>query len=85
MKTIQLGSSDLHVTPICLGTMTFGEQVDEPISHAILSHAVERGITFWDTAELYAVPPRADTSSMLERILSYVRRVKLGRDDHDGQ
>ena len=69
MKTIQLGSSDLHVTPICLGTMTFGEQVDEPTSHAILSHAVERGITFWDTAELYAVPPRADTFQLTEAII----------------
>ncbi len=66
MKTIQLGSSDLHVTPICLGTMTFGEQVDEPTTHAILSHAVARGITFWDTAEMYAVPPRAETFQVTE-------------------
>ena len=66
MKTIQLGTSDLHVTPICLGTMTFGEQVDEPTSHAILSHAVERGVTFWDTAEMYAVPPRAETFQVTE-------------------
>jgi aryl-alcohol dehydrogenase-like predicted oxidoreductase len=69
MKTIQLGSSDLQVTPICLGTMTFGEQVDEATSHAILSHAVERGITFWDTAELYAVPPRAETFQVTEAII----------------
>ena len=66
MKTIQLGTSDLHVPPICLGTMTFGEQVDEPTSHAILSHAVERGVTFWDTAEMYAVPPRAETFQVTE-------------------
>lgn len=66
MKTIQLGTSDLHVTPICLGTMTFGEQVDEPTSHAILSHAVERGVTFWDTAEMYAVPPRPETFQVTE-------------------
>jgi aryl-alcohol dehydrogenase-like predicted oxidoreductase len=39
MKTLQLGHSDLHVTPICLGTMTFGEQVAEPDSHAILDRA----------------------------------------------
>ena len=66
MKTIQLGTSDLHVTPICLGTMTFGEQVDEPTSHALLSHAVERGVTFWDTAEMYAVPPRPETFQVTE-------------------
>ena len=61
MKTIQLGSSDLHVTPICLGTMTFGEQVDEPTAFAILDRSLERGVNFIDTAELYAVPPRAET------------------------
>jgi len=66
MKTIQLGTSDLHVTPICLGTMTFGEQVDEPTSHAILGRALERGVTFWDTAEMYAVPPRAETFQVTE-------------------
>jgi aryl-alcohol dehydrogenase-like predicted oxidoreductase len=69
MKTIQLGSSDLHVTPICLGTMTFGEQVDEPTSHAILSRSLERGINFIDTAEMYAVPPRAETFNLTEKII----------------
>ena len=59
MNTIQLGRSDLRVTPICLGTMTFGEQVDEPTSHAILSRSLERGVNFIDTAEMYSVPPRA--------------------------
>ena len=52
MKKIQLGQSDLHVTPICLGTMTFGEQVDEPTSHAILSRSLERGVDFIDSTGL---------------------------------
>ena len=69
MKTIQLGQSDLHVPPICLGTMTFGEQVDEPTTHALLSHALDRGLTFWDTAEMYAVPPRAETFQVTERFI----------------
>ena len=69
MKTIQLGQSDLHVTPICLGTMTFGEQVDEPTAHAILDRALERGVTFIDTAEMYAVPPRAETFNATEIII----------------
>ncbi len=69
MKTVQLGHSDLHVTPICLGTMTFGEQVDEPTAHAIMDHAVERGVTFLDTAEMYAVPPRAETFNATEKIM----------------
>jgi aryl-alcohol dehydrogenase-like predicted oxidoreductase len=69
MKTIQLGQSDLHVTPICLGTMTFGEQVDEPTAHAILDRALARGVNFIDTAEMYAVPPRAETFNATEIIL----------------
>ena len=69
MKTIQLGSSDLSVTPICLGTMTFGEQVDEATAFAILDRALERGVNFIDTAEMYAVPPRAETFNATEIIL----------------
>jgi len=69
MKNIQLGRSELHVSPICLGTMTFGEQVDEPMTHRLLSHAVARGVTFWDTAEMYAVPPRAETFQLTEAYL----------------
>jgi len=69
MKTIQLGQSDLHVTPICLGTMTFGEQVDEPTAHAILDRALARGVNFIDTAEMYAVPPRAETFNATEIII----------------
>ena len=69
MKTIQLGRSDLHVTPICLGTMTFGEQVDEPTAHTIMDHAVARGVTFLDTAEMYSVPPRAETFNATEKIM----------------
>ena len=69
MKTIQLGQSDLRVTPICLGTMTFGEQVSEADAHAILDRALERGVNFIDTAELYAVPPRAETYTVTEKII----------------
>ncbi len=69
MKTIPLGHSDLHVTPICLGTMTFGEQVNEASAHAIMDRAVERGINFLDTAEMYAVPPRAETFNATEIIM----------------
>jgi aryl-alcohol dehydrogenase-like predicted oxidoreductase len=69
MKTIQLGSSDLHVTPICLGTMTFGEQVDEATAHDILDRSLERGVNFVDTAEMYAVPPRAETFNATEKIM----------------
>src|SRR5690606_12751755 len=69
MTTRPLGTSDLHVTPICLGTMTFGEQVDEATAHALLDRAAERGINFLDTAEMYAVPARAETFGATETIL----------------
>ncbi|MCM2297084.1 aldo/keto reductase [Rhodoferax sp.] len=69
MKTIQLGQSDLHVTPICLGTMTFGEQVDEATAFDILDRSLERGVNFIDTAEMYAVPPRAETFNATEKII----------------
>ena len=66
---VTLGRSDLRVPPICLGTMTFGEQVDEPASHAILDHALARGVNFIDTAEMYAVPVRRETYGASERII----------------
>jgi len=71
MQTIQLGQSDLRVTPLCLGTMTFGEQVDQADSHAILDRAVARGINFLDTAEMYSVPPRPETFGSTETILGH--------------
>ena len=69
MNQVQLGRSDLHVTPICLGTMTFGEQVSEADAHAILDRALERGINFLDTAEMYSVPTRAETFNLTEKII----------------
>ena len=69
MKSVLLGQSDMHVSPICLGTMTFGEQVDEGSSHAILDRALDRGINFIDTAEMYAVPTRAETYGATETII----------------
>jgi len=69
MNKVQLGSSDLHVTPICLGTMTFGEQVDEATAHTILDRSLERGVNFLDTAEMYSVPARLETFGATETIL----------------
>ena len=66
---VQLGSSDLNVTPICLGTMIFGEQVDEATSFSIMDRALELGINFFDTAEMYAVPPRPGTYNATETII----------------
>jgi aryl-alcohol dehydrogenase-like predicted oxidoreductase len=69
MQTVSLGRSDLRVTPICLGTMTFGEQVGTEDAHRILSHALDRGVNFIDTAEMYAVPARRETYGATENII----------------
>ncbi|MBT9596570.1 MAG: aldo/keto reductase [Vitreoscilla sp.] len=69
MQTLPLGRSDLRVSPICLGTMTFGEQVGQEAAHAILDRALERGINFLDTAEMYSVPPKPETFGATEAIL----------------
>ena len=69
MKRVQLGQSDLHVTPICLGTMTFGQQVNETDAHAILDRSLEAGINFIDTAEMYAVPASAETCGATETFI----------------
>ena len=69
MQKIKLGSSELQVTPICLGTMTFGEQVDEATAHSILDRSLERGVNFLDTAEMYSVPAKAETFGATETII----------------
>jgi aryl-alcohol dehydrogenase-like predicted oxidoreductase len=70
MEKVPLGRSDLRVSPICLGTMTFGEeQVDAHTSHRNLNHALESGIDFIDTAEMYPVPPSAGVCGATESII----------------
>jgi aryl-alcohol dehydrogenase-like predicted oxidoreductase len=69
MQLVTLGRSDLRVTPICLGTMTFGEQVGEAAAHALLDESLARGINFLDTAEMYSVPARRETYGSTERII----------------
>ena len=69
MDKTTLGHSDLKVSKICLGTMTFGEQNTEAEAHIQLDYALERGINFIDTAEMYPVMPRAETQGATERFI----------------
>lgn len=69
MEYRQLGQSALHVSPICLGTMTFGEQNTEAEAHEQLDFALSQGINFIDTAEMYPVPPQAGTYTCTETIV----------------
>jgi aryl-alcohol dehydrogenase-like predicted oxidoreductase len=69
MEYRQLGNSDLMVSALALGSMTFGEQNSEADAHAQLDLAVAHGINFIDTAEMYPVPPRAETVHRTENYI----------------
>jgi aryl-alcohol dehydrogenase (NADP+) len=69
MKLNQLGASNLRVSEICLGTMTWGEQNSERDAHLQLDFAIDHGINFIDTAEMYPVPPAAATYARTETYL----------------
>jgi len=66
MKKNKLGRTGIEVTEICLGTMTWGHQNTEADAHAQIDYALEQGINFMDTAEMYAVPPSAETFGKTE-------------------
>ncbi len=69
MKKRRLGSSALVVSEICMGTMTFGEQADEATSFQIMDRAYDRGVDFYDAAELYPVPPTKEKFGITEEIV----------------
>jgi aryl-alcohol dehydrogenase-like predicted oxidoreductase len=69
MNNRRLGRTGLKVSEICLGTMTFGHQCDEPVSFAIMNKAAEHGVYFIDTADVYPVPPSPETSGRTEVIV----------------
>ncbi len=69
MKYTTLPNTDIKVSKICLGTMTFGEQNSENDAHQQLNYAVDQGINFIDTAEMYAVPGRKETQGSTERFI----------------
>lgn len=68
MEHRYIGKSGLRVSPICMGTMSFGSWSDKAESFRILDTAYERGINFYDTAEVYPVPPTAKTFGVTEEI-----------------
>src|SRR5437868_3089362 len=69
MKYRKLGQSELHVSEICLGTMSFGQQNDLTEAKQQLDYATERGVNFIDTAEMYPVPARAETQGTTESFI----------------
>ncbi|MCF6347473.1 MAG: aldo/keto reductase [Flavobacteriaceae bacterium] len=69
MKYTTLPHTDIKISKICLGTMTFGEQNTEAEAHEQLDYALEQGVNFVDTAEMYSVPARAETYGATEKII----------------
>ncbi len=69
MNYKNLGNTDLKVSTICLGTMTWGEQNTQNEAFEQMDFALDQGVNFWDTAELYAVPPREETYGDTEEII----------------
>ncbi|WP_122901919.1 NADP(H)-dependent aldo-keto reductase [Acinetobacter sp. B51(2017)] len=80
MKFNPLAQSGILVPEICLGTMTFGEQNNQAEAFAQLDYALERGVYFWDTAEMYPVPPKAETQGATETIIGNYFKQNGGRD-----
>ncbi|MCH4242974.1 NADP(H)-dependent aldo-keto reductase [Acinetobacter gerneri] len=80
MKFNPLGQTGIQVPEICLGTMTFGEQNNQDEAFSQLSYALERDINFWDTAEMYPVPPKPETQGATETIIGNWFGKNGGRD-----
>ncbi len=81
MKYSKLGRTGLEVSRVCLGTMTWGEQNSEAEGHEQMNYAVEQGINFFDTAEMYAVPPQESTYGKTEEIIGTWFQKSKKRED----
>jgi len=79
MKYKKLGDTDLKVSLICLGTMTWGEQNTQEEGFEQMDFALEKGVNFFDTAELYAIPPKAKTYGKTEEIIGNWFKIKKNR------
>ena len=80
MKYRKLGTTEEEVSVICLGTMTWGNQNNESEGHAQMSYALDHGVNFFDTAELYAVPATKETSGKTEEIMGTWFKKSGNRD-----
>ncbi|MFC6877989.1 NADP(H)-dependent aldo-keto reductase [Flavobacterium myungsuense] len=80
MKYNTLPNTDIKVSKICLGTMTFGEQNTEAEGHAQMDFALDKGINFFDTAEMYSVPGRKETYGSTEKIIGTWFKKSGNRD-----
>ena len=81
MNYKKLGNTEINVSTICLGTMTWGEQNTQSEAFEQMNYSLENGVNFWDTAELYAVPPKAETYGHTETIIgNWFEETKKRKD-----
>jgi aryl-alcohol dehydrogenase-like predicted oxidoreductase len=80
MEYRKLGNTDIDVSTICLGTMTWGEQNTQQEGFAQMDYALEQGINFFDTAELYSIPPKAESYGSTEAIIGEWFKARSNRD-----
>lgn len=80
MEYRTLGRTGLEVSAICLGTMTWGEQNTEAEGHEQMDFALDQGVNFFDTAELYSIPPKPETQGSTERIIGSWFKARKNRD-----
>lgn len=81
MKYKTLGQTDMKVSTICLGTMNWGEQNTEKEAHVQLDYAIDQGVNFLDTAEVYPIPPNAKTGNLTEEYIGRWLAVRKNRKD----
>jgi aryl-alcohol dehydrogenase-like predicted oxidoreductase len=81
MEYRSLGNTNIKVSVICLGTMTWGEQNTQPQAFEQMDYAVSNGVNFFDTAELYPIPPRAETYGKTEEIIGQWLKSRGKRED----
>lgn len=79
----KLPHTDIKVSEVCLGTMTFGQQNTEAEGHAQMDYAFEKGVNFFDTAEMYSIPSHKETYGSTEKILGTWFR-KTGKKGESG-
>ena len=80
MNYRKLGNTDLSISTICLGTMTWGEQNTQNEGFQQMDYALDQGINFFDTAELYAIPPKKETFGKTEEIIGNWFKEKKNRE-----
>ena len=80
MQYNELGTTGIKVSRICLGTMTWGEQNTEAEAHEQMDYALERGINFFDAAEMYPVPPKPETQGRTEQYIGSWFKARGNRD-----